>query len=136
MEENRPTIDSQCAADRWRLTLGGSWSAAALALPGAWASVHHNLDALAPQARQQGHWDLRSLDRLDHTGAQLLWNAWGHQWPAGLQTLPAQRAMLDRVARYSVAPPPAQPLSPVAAFPEPGRSGATRSWTMGATCCA
>ncbi len=39
----------------------------------------------------------------------MLWNAWGRQWPAQVLALPAQRAMLDRVARYSVGPPPAEP---------------------------
>ena len=29
-------------------------------------------------------WDLRSLQWLDHVGAQLLWNHWGHAWPARL----------------------------------------------------
>lgn len=111
MEETRPTISSQAGPDRWSVTLGGSWCAAALAQPGAWTDLHLHLDALAPNARGQGRWDLRSLERLDHTGAQLLWNAWGRQWPAGLQTLPAQRAMLDRVARYSIAPPPDRSLS-------------------------
>jgi phospholipid/cholesterol/gamma-HCH transport system permease protein len=55
-----------------------------------------------------GSWDLRRVERFDHTGAQLLWNAWGRVTPAELQGLPSQRAMLDRVARYSVGPPRAQ----------------------------
>ena len=50
-------------------------------------------------------WDLRALERLDHTGAQLLWNAWGHQWPADIQLDDAQKAMLTRVGQYTVAPP-------------------------------
>jgi hypothetical protein len=51
-------------------------------------------------------WDLRDLQRLDHLGAQALWNHWGHQWPAQLEVLPDQRAMLERVARFAVVPPP------------------------------
>ncbi len=50
-------------------------------------------------------WDLRGIERLDHTGAQLLWNTWGHQWPANLVLQDVQKAMLERVARYTVAPP-------------------------------
>jgi phospholipid/cholesterol/gamma-HCH transport system permease protein len=36
----------------------------------------------------------------------LLWNSWGRQWPQRLDCLPAQRAMLERVARFS---PPRNP---------------------------
>jgi len=52
-------------------------------------------------------WDLRHLERLDHIGAQLLWNHWGHQWPAHIECDAAQRAMLERIAQYSSAPPAA-----------------------------
>jgi phospholipid/cholesterol/gamma-HCH transport system permease protein len=106
MDDSSPSINSQAGPQGWHVTLGGSWSAAALAQPAAWHALTHNLEALAPQARgAQGHWDLRALDRLDHTGAQLLWNTWGRQWPEQLDALPAQRAMLDRVARFTVLPP-------------------------------
>jgi len=106
MDETSPTISSHSGADQWTHTLGGSWSAAALAQSDAWSRLNRSLAALGPQARAQGEWDLRSLERLDHTGAQLLWTIWGQRWPDGLLTLPAQRAMLDRVARYSVPAPP------------------------------
>lgn len=109
MEETSPNISSRPGPDGWHIAVGGSWSAAALARSDAWRTVRDGIDGLAPLARAQAQWDLRALDRLDHTGAQLLWNAWGHQWPAGLQALPGQRAMLDRVARYSMPPPPATP---------------------------
>src|SRR6185369_9499337 len=45
-------------------------------------------------------------EQLDHVGAQLLWDRWGRQWPQQLELLPAQRAVLERVARYTMAPPP------------------------------
>ncbi len=112
MDESSPRIDSQSGPHGWQVTLAGSWSADALARPAVWQALRRRIDTLAPRARAaQGHWDLRALDRLDHTGAQVLWNAWGHQWPAQLQVLPAQRAMLERVARFTVAPPQAQPRS-------------------------
>ncbi len=108
MDESSPRINSQSGPHGWQVTLGGSWSASALAHPETWHALTRSIDGLVPQARgAQGHWDLRSLDRLDHTGAQLLWNTWGHQLPADLQASPAQRAMLDRVARFSVPPPTA-----------------------------
>ncbi len=47
-------------------------------------------------------WDLRHLIALDHTGAQMLWNAWGRKWPASLRLLEDQRALIERVAKYTV----------------------------------
>ena len=111
VEESAPRISNQHGPENRVVTLLGSWSAAALAQPQAWGDLHHGMAALGEAAGVHKHWDLRALERLDHTGAQLLWNAWGRQWPAQVQALPAQRAMLDRVARYSVAPPAALPRS-------------------------
>lgn len=62
------------------------------------------------------NWDLRSLQRLDHIGAQVLWAAWGRQWPRQLLLHDAHRAMLTRVARYSIAPPPTPRDTPWALF--------------------
>ena len=109
MEENIPRISRQTGTDEAAVSLAGSWSAAALAQPQVWDALHLALADMAAQVGRGGSWDLRALERLDHTGAQMLWNAWGRQWPAQVLALPAQRAMLDRVARYSVGPPPAEP---------------------------
>ncbi|MDD2546839.1 MAG: ABC transporter permease [Burkholderiaceae bacterium] len=54
-------------------------------------------------------WDLRGLDWLDHVGAQLLWNHWGHAWPQRLQLQNGQRAMLERVAGFTTLAPPPPP---------------------------
>ena len=117
MDESSPRIVSQSGPNGWQVTLIGSWSAAALASPAVWAALRRSIDTLAPQARAaQGSWDLRTIDRLDHTGAQVLWNAWGRQWPAQVQVLPIQRAMLERVARFSVVPPRPQSLSALQRF--------------------
>ena len=86
----------------------GHWTAARLAEPAAWARVTADLNAATPAAAGSpgaSEWDLRDVQRLDHTGAQLLWNSWGHQWPQTLHTLPAQRAMLERVARHTISTP-------------------------------
>ncbi len=106
MEETSPHISSQSGPRGWQVTLGGSWSAAALARPDAWDALMHSINGLSDQAHgRQSYWDLRSLERLDHTGAQLLWNAWGRQWPGEVKSTATQRAMLERVARFSVPPP-------------------------------
>ena len=95
----------------------GHWTAARLAAPADWARVTAELNAASLPAPPSAStpstqkspgasaWDLRDVQRLDHTGAQLLWNTWGRQWPQTLHALPAQRAMLERVARYTINPP-------------------------------
>ena len=53
-----------------------------------WRALQRQLAAAAPSADLG--WDLRGLQWLDHVGAQLLWNHWGHVWPA-LSPAPAAR---------------------------------------------
>ncbi len=102
MPEATPTLTLENSHTGRCATLGGSWSAARLAEPAAWLRISQALSPLqAAASTPPTDWDLRTLTRLDHTGAQLLWNTWGRQWPAGLQINPAQRAMLERVARFS-----------------------------------
>ena len=72
-----------------------------------WRAVTLQLRQL-PQAGTLA-WDVRSVQRLDHTGAQLLWNAWGRQWPVQVQANESQRAMLTRVAQFATPMPPALP---------------------------
>ena len=104
-EETSPRITSLNEPDNRVVTLDGCWSAAALAQPQVWEQVHGGLAELTRTQHVARRWDLLALERLDHTGAQLLWNAWGRQWPSEVLALAAQRAMIDRVARYSVGPP-------------------------------
>lgn len=105
MEESVPHITREQAPQGARARLQGQWTAARLAEPAAWEGIQGELQALAQPALAGCEWDLHTVQGLDHTGAQLLWNAWGRQWPQNLNLLPAQRAMLERVARFSVAPP-------------------------------
>ena len=68
MDETSPRIHSQHGPQGWQVTLGGSWSAAELARPAVWSRLQRSIDGLLPQVRDaQAQWDLRSLDRLDHT---------------------------------------------------------------------
>ena len=81
----------------------GRWTASGLTAPGVWPALEQALRAqVAPADR---HWDLAALEQLDHLGAQTLWNHWGRRWPAGLHASPDQRAVLERVERFSVPPP-------------------------------
>lgn len=107
MEETLPRIVLEHAHGAGGVVLHGHWTAAQLAAPAQWAAVQQGLQQTqSPKAERL--WDLRQVQRLDHTGAQLLWNAWGRQWPAQWLALPGQRAMLERVARFSVPPPALQ----------------------------
>lgn len=101
MEENRPRIVLEPSADGNCAVLQGHWTAAALAAPQQWPRV----EAALASGRSGAAWDLRSVGRLDHVGAQVLWNAWGRQWPASVHVLPGQRAMLERVEQFSVQAP-------------------------------
>ena len=107
-DETRPRISSLNGTESGVVKLDGCWSAAALAQPQAWNHVHGALAKLTGTPDRSRRWDLLALERLDHIGAQLLWNAWGRQWPAEVLALKAQRATIERVARYSVGPPPPQ----------------------------
>jgi phospholipid/cholesterol/gamma-HCH transport system permease protein len=35
----------------------------------------------------------------------LLWDSWGRKWPEPDELLPAQRAVIERVAQFTAAPP-------------------------------
>jgi phospholipid/cholesterol/gamma-HCH transport system permease protein len=85
-----------------RAVVTGRWTAAQLTVRAVWASVSSALQAVPAGIRG---WDLRSMQGLDHLGAQLLWNKWERTWPADVQFIPGQRAVIERVARYSTAPP-------------------------------
>ncbi|MBK6296453.1 MAG: ABC transporter permease [Rhodoferax sp.] len=115
MEDTSPRLALRSDADTPQAQLLGRWTAARLADPAAWDAIQ---DALVPatSADTPRHWDLQGIERLDHTGAQLLWNAWGRQWPASLAATAPQRAMLERVARYTVQPPAPQTLDLLARF--------------------
>jgi phospholipid/cholesterol/gamma-HCH transport system permease protein len=106
MNSLAPRIEAQTlpALAGSRLLGLGRWTAAQLADGDQWAQLQSHLKDLAPTA----HWDLRQIERLDHLGAQLLWNHWGRTWPAQLEITPAQRAILQRVAQFSTSQAVAQ----------------------------
>ncbi len=122
MEEATPRVTPTTLPERPGVRLLGRWTAARLAEPAVWASVNAALNAAtnaalstavgrAPPAPASAvQWDLRELLSLDHTGAQLLWNAWGHQFPA-VHLLPDQQAMFERVARFTLNGPAPAPLT-------------------------
>jgi phospholipid/cholesterol/gamma-HCH transport system permease protein len=107
MEEPNPRVTRLDTPQGPCAVLAGRWTAAQLAGASAWRSVWSDLQAL-PAAAASGAllgWNLRGLQQFDHVGAQLLWNHWGRQWPQRLDTTPDQRAVLERVARFTSTPP-------------------------------
>ena len=104
--ETPPAIVPETDARGKCLRLHGIWSATALAQAGVW----QRLQAALPPQPASVAWDLRAIDRLDHVGAQLLWNHWGRQWPARIDLTDAQRAVLQRIERFTVPAPAPQRL--------------------------
>ncbi|MBK6595167.1 MAG: MlaE family lipid ABC transporter permease subunit [Burkholderiales bacterium] len=105
MDDSRPRITTEPLADGVQVRLLGRWTAESLAEQSHWQDLQSELAAL-PQDWRACTWELAQLDRMDHTGAQLLWNTWYRQWPDQVLALPAQRAMLQRVAQFSSQLPP------------------------------
>jgi phospholipid/cholesterol/gamma-HCH transport system permease protein len=101
-DASRPGITFAQTPAGPRAIVVGRWTAAQLTLHESLASVAAALQAVP--AGTQG-WDLRPVQGLDHLGAQLLWNRWGRAWPADVQMVPGQRAVIERVARYSATAP-------------------------------
>ena len=83
----------------------GDWVAAAFAERKAWRRVAGQLRACGPDHG----WSLQGMGRLDHVGAQILWNHWGRAWPARIELSETQREMLERVAQFSTPCAPAAP---------------------------
>ena len=97
-----PSIVSTTTPEGLHHELRGEWTAALLAQDEMHQVARRQL--LKAQA-SPGRWDLRSMARLDHLGAQFLWNGWGRRWPADVLTRPLQRAMLERIERFSANQP-------------------------------
>lgn len=102
---HRPHIEVRSLPQGRQVLLHGRWCAAQMAQQ--WGAIAAAAQGLSHAAA----WDLRAIVRMDHTAAQWLWNTWGHTWPTSLEAMPAQRAMLERVARFTVPAPAAQTAS-------------------------
>ncbi|TAG24346.1 MAG: ABC transporter permease [Burkholderiales bacterium] len=108
MSNSAPRIEQQSSAGKPGLLVLGRWTAAQLASSSQVQQLQARLAELSAAAASPT-WDLRSLERLDHIGAQLLWKHWGGSWPAQLEIMPSQRAVMERVAKFSSAQHPAKP---------------------------
>ena len=100
MPDSMPRIEQPAETGGVWVRLLGEWTAAQFARPRLLTQIQGGL----PRGGELG-WDLRGAVQLDHVAAQLLWDHWGRRWPAQLELLPQQRAVLERVARFTVSPP-------------------------------
>lgn len=101
MNPSDPRIEFQNAPGQTapRALVLGRWTAAQLASSDQFQRLRESFSAKPFHAASP--WDLRLIERLDHIGAQLLWNHWGGKWPEQIDLLPTQRAVLQRVAQFS-----------------------------------
>ncbi|MGQ2980027.1 MAG: MlaE family ABC transporter permease [Polaromonas sp.] len=105
--ESAPHIDRQDSPDGASCRVLGLWTASELTARPAWEALTASLKAQGSDAGRTVAWDLRGIGQLDHLGAQVLWNHWGRQWPDQLEIGEPQRAVLERVAEFSVDRPAA-----------------------------
>ncbi|GAB3438028.1 ABC transporter permease [Massilia solisilvae] len=74
----------------------GVWQVHALcAKRGTLKSLNQELSRYA--GRTDLGWDLSQVERLDHIGAQMFWNAWGKRRPTGLTLDPRQEELFGRI---------------------------------------
>jgi phospholipid/cholesterol/gamma-HCH transport system permease protein len=99
--------------------------AAAVALWGAWdiRALELRARSLKSQLRRLAadpdrHWDLSQIQRLDHIGALLIWQAWGKRRPAQLALAQAHEAFFSSLDSAAAAAHKAPPdlLRPVRAL--------------------
>jgi phospholipid/cholesterol/gamma-HCH transport system permease protein len=79
--------------------LQGDWTTLALTEARCAFDLRSQLRALVADAgADTTRWSLAQIGRLDHIGAQLLWQAWGAKMPAHLEANDGQRRTLERIA--------------------------------------
>ena len=113
MDDSTPRIEQQDGPDGGLCVVLGSWTAADLTRPAAWgaltAQLGGKLEPAVNTATQSpastSAWNLQKIEKLDHLGAQVLWNHWGRQWPAQIEIEANQRAVLETVAKFAIDPP-------------------------------
>jgi phospholipid/cholesterol/gamma-HCH transport system permease protein len=105
MDSTTPRIDVEDTPAGQRLLARGAWTAADLTSQPTWEAITAQLHEIPPMPQRDGAWDLRSIDRLDFLGAQVLWNHWGHKLPDGLQADEGQLAIFQTIEQFALAPP-------------------------------
>jgi phospholipid/cholesterol/gamma-HCH transport system permease protein len=100
--ENAPTltVNQPDAGAGQSVVATGVWQVHALcAKGGKLKAISRELAAL--KGRTDLEWDLSQVERLDHIGAQMFWNAWDKRRPARLKLDPRQEDLFGRVEEAS-----------------------------------
>lgn len=98
--------------------LNGADGEDAARLTGEWTllSLRQRFEALQAEvtslaAHSALLWDLRGIERLDRTGAMLLWTAWGHRRPQHIRWDPEHEEIFARLGERTVLQrPPPEPV--------------------------
>ena len=77
----------------------GVWQVHTLSRRGVLKGITRTLAAL--KHKDTLDWDLSGIERLDHIGAQMFWNAWGKKRPPKLTLDPRQEELFNRIEKAS-----------------------------------
>ena len=103
--ENAPILTIQHpesgdqAATGQSVVASGVWQVHTLSRRGVLKGITRTLAAL--KHKDTLAWDLSGIERLDHIGAQMFWNAWGKKRPAQLTLDPRQEELFNRIEQAS-----------------------------------
>ncbi|WP_409559047.1 MlaE family ABC transporter permease [Cupriavidus sp. SZY C1] len=92
-----PAIDISRQDGACSVELQGDWTALALAGCREARGLRAQLHKLA-EAPEGARWSLAGVTRLDHIGAQLIWQAWNGKMPEHVEINDGQRRVFDRIA--------------------------------------
>lgn len=92
-----PAITVSRQDEACSIALQGDWTALALAGCHEARGLRAQLHKLT-EAPQHAAWSLAGVNRLDHIGAQLIWQAWDGKMPANVELNDGQRRVFDRIA--------------------------------------
>ena len=92
-----PAIDISRQDGAFSVQLQGDWTALALAGCHEARGLRAQLHELT-EAPQHAQWSLSGVSRLDHIGAQLIWQAWNGRMPERVELNDGQRRVFDRIA--------------------------------------
>ncbi|MCC2954655.1 ABC transporter permease [Massilia sp. IC2-477] len=113
--ENAPilTIQHPGSADSagQSVMASGVWQVHTLSHKGVLKAINRTLRGL--KHKHTLAWDLSGIERLDHVGAQMFWNAWGKQRPAQLKLDPNHEELFGRIEKASAIKLPRQRVSPL-----------------------
>jgi phospholipid/cholesterol/gamma-HCH transport system permease protein len=91
-----PRVAITTGKDATLVRADGIWLVHSLGQSGVLDRLNRQL-ALLRAKPLEAHWDLTAIARLDHFGAQYLWNFWGHARPANLKLGRRQEEFFDRL---------------------------------------